>query len=241
MNPLLSLPLPPGLTWNYRKTPRFSTVTQRPVSGARPVSFSNSPFPSWEWELVWEVLRDQGLAEQNSSSEQKPDLFMLQDFFLEMNGANGRFIFDPAASSIQIEDTLVSEVVPGTLVNGYSGLTNGTQTVFQLYRSSGVSGTPAIVEAVDALSGISMGIGAPNPFGLYLNGSLVSSSLYTLSSFPPLQATFTEAPESGQTLSWSGNMAYVVKFSDDHIDLNQFLYQVWELQSLKLEQVPLGF
>lgn len=236
---LPTLPIPPGVAWDQRRSPRFSTVTQYPVSGARPVSFSVAPFPSWEWELLWEKLRDQGLEESNNFSDLKPDVFVLQDFFLAMNGSNGRFVYDPAANSIPLEDTFVTEVTAGTLVNGYSGQTATGETVYQLYRSSKASGTLIPAEAVDALSAISSAFGS-NPFALYLNGTVVPSANYTLSQYP-LQVTFGTAPAAGQSLSWSGNYAYVAKFQEDRIDLNQFVQSLYELQSLKLEQVPLGF
>jgi hypothetical protein len=223
-------------------------VTQNPVSNARPVSFSVSTLPSWAWDLNWEFLRDQGLWPEtgsmasgvNSSSLLKPDLFALQDFYLAMNGANGRFVYDPAANVIPLEDTYVTETIAGTLVNGYSGTTDGVSFVFQLYRTSKVTGTLVPVEAIDALSAMSMGIGSPNPFALYLNGTLVNPSLYALSQYP-LQVTFTTAPAAGQALCWSGNFAYVTKFAEDSLDFNQFVQNLYELQSCKIEQVPLGF
>lgn len=247
MATLPTLPLPIGVTWDARRSPRFSTVTQYPVSGASPLSFSTAPYPSYEWELSWDRLRDQGLwpesedtpAGVNSSSELKPDLFALEDFFLAMNGSNGRFIYDPAANAIPLQDTYVNPVISGTLVNGYSATTNGSQEVFQLYRTSKVTGELIPVEAIDALSVISSATGL-NPFALYLNGALVNPTLYTVSQYP-LKVTFGTAPMAGQALSWNGNYAYVAKFQEDKIDFNQFVLNLYDLQSLKLEQVPLGF
>lgn len=247
MATLPTLPIPPGVEWESHKSPRFNTVTQHPVSGARPVSFSVSQFPSWEWDLSWSVLRDQGLwpesedvpAGVNNANDLKPDFFALQDFFLAMNGSNGRFIYDPAANPVPLEDTYITPIIAGTLVNGYSGTTNGTQTVFQLYRTSKVTGSLVPVEAIDALSAISSDVGI-NPFALYLDGALVNSSLYTLSQYP-LQVTFGTAPSAGKALSWNGNYAYVAKFLDDTLDFDQFVQNLYSLQSCKLEQVPLGF
>lgn len=248
MSTLPTIPIPIGVAWESHKSPRFNTVTQHPVSGARPVSFSVQPFPSWEFDLNWEKLRDQGLwpasgnvpAGINSSSLLSPDFSALESFFLAMNGSNGRFVYDPAANTPQLEDTYITEVTAGTLINGYSGTTNGTETVFQLYKTSKVTGTLVPVEAIDALSAISVGIGASNPFALYLNGSLVSPSLYTLSQYP-LQVTFASAPTAGQALSWNGSYAYVAKFLDDTLDFNQFMQNLYSLDTCKLEQVPLGF
>jgi len=233
------LPIPTGLTWNSRKTPRFSTVTQYPVSGARPVSFSTSPFPSWEWELTWEFLRDQGLDTVNSISSAQPEFSQLQDFFLAMNGSNGRFIYDPAANSIPIEDNFVTQNLSGTMVNGYSGSTEYGQTAYQLYRSSKVTGSLVEVEAIDALSAVCQPFSA-TPFHLYLDNVLVDPSTYTLGDYP-LVVTFGSAPAVGKTITWTGVYAYIAKFGEDKIDLSQFMYRLWELQSMKIEQVPLGF
>ena len=237
---LPTLPLTRGVTWGIRKSSRFSTVTQNPVSGARPVSFSVSPYPSWEWELPWEHIRDQDLQTVNDfAGAPEPDFFLVQDFYLTMNGSNGRFIFDPAANIPKLDDCFISQTVPGTLVNGYSGVTDGLATVYQLYRSSRANGTLTIVEPIDVLSAVTFSLGI-TPFGLYLNGTLVPPANYTLSQYP-LQVTFGVAPAAGQTLSWTGVYAYVAKFLEDKQDLNQFLYQLYEIQAMKIEQVPLGF
>lgn len=164
---------------------------------------------------------------------------MIQDFFLAMNGANGRFIYDPAANVIPIEDTFITQTTAGTLVNGYSGTTDGAQNIFQMYRSSKASGQLIPAEAIDALSAVSSPF-QPYEFKVYLDETLVSGTDYTFAQYP-LQVTFTSPPTAGQVLSWTGKYAYVAKFLDDRIDLNQFMQNLWDLQSLKLEQVPLGF
>ena len=239
-----------------RKSPRFSTVTQRPVSGGRPVSFSNTDLPSFEWELNWSVLRDQGVFESNNQSILEPYFFALQDFYLAMNGSNGRFIFDPAAVSPQMDDCFVpwqlqtpptSEPGPGgplanTLVNGYSGLGTGTQTAFQLFRTTRATGQLEPAEAVDCLSAICSKFASPpgGPFNVYVNGVLQDPSTYTVTQLP-LIVTFNTAPANGAIISWTGIYAYVAKFQEDKVDFNQWSYRLWELQSLKLEQVCLGF
>lgn len=235
-----------------RKTPRFSTVTQRPVSGGRPVSYSVTDLPSWEWELSWSVLRDQGVFEDNSQSQLKPDFFALQDFYLAMNGSNGRFVFDPAAVSPQMDDLyvpyrLVTPAALGatptnTLVNGYSGLGTGTQTAFQLYRTTRSTGQLEPAEAIDCLSAICSAQAQPpgGPFNVYVNNALQIPTSYTVSQFP-LIVTFNVAPPNGAIISWTGIFSYCAKFSEDKIDFNEWSFRLWELQSLKMEQVPLGF
>lgn len=241
---LPTLPIPLGVTYPMKKTPRFSTVTQNPVSGLRPVSYSGQQFPTWGWELEWEVLRDQGLDPSNannSNSTLKPDFFTLQDFYLSMNGSNGRFIFDPNAVfcgplSVPLEDTYVTGATSGTLVNGFSGIGNGVQTSFQLYRSSSVTGTLKFVEAIDTFSSY-VPAGQPSTPQIYINGSLQSSSTYSVSTLPAV-VTFHSAPANGAVISWSGYFAYCAQFDEDSIEFEQFMMQLWDLQSLKLAQAP---
>lgn len=245
---LPTLPLSIGVTWNARATPRFSTVTQYPTSGQRPVSFSTSPYPSWEWELSWDILRDQGLFEINDASVFLPDYHALRDFYLSMNGSNGRFIYDPAARGL--EDCFITQLLQNpaannrptnTLVNGYSGPGDGVQTVFQLYRTSRVTGNLLPVEPIDALSAICSQFAEPpgGPFNVYVNNELVDPSRYSYTRFP-LEVTFVDPPAVGAIVSWTGIYAYVVKFQEDKIDFNEWSERLWEMKSLKIEQVPLG-
>lgn len=241
---LPTLPIPTGVTYPMKKSPRFSSVTQTPVSGQRPVSYSAQQFPTWAWELEWEFIRDQGLEPQNynnSKSKLLPDFFALQDFYLAMGGGNGRFIFDPnavfcGALSVPLEDTYVTNIYTGTLVNGFSGIGNGTQTAFQLFRSSSITGQIQFVEAIDTFSAYTPPSVPPSP-QIYVNGTLAAPSTYSLSTLPAV-VTFNTAPANGAVISWSGYYAYCAQFSEDSIDFDQIMMQIWDLQSLKIDQVP---
>jgi hypothetical protein len=249
---LPSLPIPLGVSWAMRKSPRFSTVTQRPVSGARPVSFSTSYLPSWEWELNWSILRDQGVFESNHQSLMQPYFFALQDFYVTMNGSNGRYVFDPAANSPQLDDCFVpwqiqnlpvlSALTDNTMVNGYSGVGTGVQTDFQLFRSTRSTGTLQPAEAIDCLSAICSQFASPpgGPFNVYVDNVIVDPSQYSYSQYP-LMVTFVNPPAVGAIISWTGIFAYVAKFKDDKIDFSQWSERLWDLQSLVIEQVPLGY
>ena len=51
------LPLPAGLGWDIHKTPNFSTIVQRAVSG-REVRSPLYVTPLWDFEFVWKYLKD---------------------------------------------------------------------------------------------------------------------------------------------------------------------------------------
>lgn len=105
------------------------------------------------------------------------------------------------------------------------------QTVFPLWRSSAVfnAETVTLLERIQNVTSF---------VSLYLNGSVVSGSLYTQTNFPA-EATFHFPPSAGLNLSWSGNYCYLVHFSDDTADFNEFMYQLYKLKTLKMETVNL--
>lgn len=83
-------PLLPGLMWEVKRTPLWSTKVQRSVGGkeVRAAFYSN---PIWSYQLSYEFLRD-GNAAQVGFNE----LQTLQAFFLQRQGAFDSFLFkDP--------------------------------------------------------------------------------------------------------------------------------------------------
>jgi uncharacterized protein (TIGR02217 family) len=69
---------------------------------------------------------------------------------------------------------------------------------------------------------------------IYLDGVLQSSG-YSLSAADLI--TFTTPPANGVVISWSGNLYHRVKFVTDIIDLNEFMWQLWELKQVNLVSV----
>ena len=49
--------------------------------------------------------------------------------------------------------------------------------------------------------------------------------------------TFTTAPPSGATLTWSGYFAFLCRFLDDSVDFEQFMQNLWGVKSLKFQNV----
>lgn len=105
------------------------------------------------------------------------------------------------------------------------------QTTFPLYRSSGVlgGGTVTTLEQIQNVTVLG---------GMYLNGTVVPANQYTTSNFPA-QVTFDQPPATGSIVTWAGNYSYLCHFADDTADFEEFMYQLWEMNSLKLETVLL--
>lgn len=100
------------------------------------------------------------------------------------------------------------------------GTGDGTTTVFRLGRTLGgffepvsyVNGTPTI----------------------YKNGvALASGTDYTLD-VTTAKVTFTTAPVAGDSLTWTGQFYWRVRFETDSAEFAQLLWEVWELKQLSL-------
>jgi len=120
-------PTLPGLAWNNKKTPMWSTKTQKALSG-KELRASYFSYPIWQFSLSYNVLRETGQAELQS----------LIGLFNQCRGSYGAFLYlDP-------EDNVVTDQA--------FGVGDGSTTQFGLVRTfSGftepvyaVNGTPII-------------------------------------------------------------------------------------------------
>ena len=68
-----------------------------------------------------------------------------------------------------------------------------------------------------------------------VGGILADPSTYTVGSTGVI--TFTTAPTAGQTLAWTGMFAYLCRFVDDNLQLEQFMNNLWKADSVKFRSV----
>lgn len=99
-----------GLVWPVVKRPRFNSIVQQAVS-LWELRGSFSPYPQWEWELGYSVLR-----QYNSNVEYQT----LQNFWLARQGRFDSFLFTD-----NNDYTVTAETF---------GTGNGSTTAFQLLR-----------------------------------------------------------------------------------------------------------
>ena len=121
-----------------------------------------------------------------------------------------------------------------TVVNGGFGTGDGTTTQFQLGRPNQgsfdnifapiLSGGTVYVQPGSTLT---PAYAAPL---IYNNGSLVSSSAYSISSSGIV--TFNAAPGSGAALTWTGCWFWPCNFDDDSLDLSNIWFGVWSAKKV---------
>lgn len=216
-----TLSLPTCLTWNYGKHSKYQTTTNYPQSLRHPASSTLQKSVIYELELTYDFLGNAGRTYSD-------DLAYVQEFYEGCRGSYGWFLFNP--SQYKLEPMVITSDVT-KLRNGYFGTGDGSTTVFPLWRSTSALGlsTPTPCELIQQVTNLG---------GIYVNGTLLAGSQYTLSNLPA-QIAFATPPASGAVLSWAGNYAYLCKFSEDVLEIDEFMYQLWELKSLKLETIIL--
>jgi uncharacterized protein (TIGR02217 family) len=197
----------PGFAYSVVKSPSWATRLQRSISGIER-RVQDYAMPIWNFTLTFSLFRDFDWGSFTAPSTEQRTMI---DFFLETQGATNWFLFDDIS-----DDSVTAQ--------GF-GTGDGTTVAFQLVRQF-ISG------------GFSEWITAPNTgtITIYNNGTPVSSSDYTIDSGSGI-VTFTSAPGSGDVLTWTGNFYFRVRFTDDHIDLEEFLYQFWEMKQMKLTSI----
>ena len=175
----------------------------------------------YTFDVHFSYLKQVGVTTTN-------DLQYLAEFYEAVGGGLGLFQFNPAQSNLE-NTSVVHDITQ--LQNGFFGTGDGITTTFPLWRSTAAlgGGVVTLVEQIQNVTALS---------GVYVGGVLLSPSLYTQSNFPAV-VTFTTPPALGATLAWEGSYNYLVQFSEDTQDFEEFSYQLWSLKSLKLESVNL--
>ena len=222
-----NLVLPSCVGWNFAKRSKFSSILQTPQSARHPAAATLQAGVIYELELTYEFLKNQGLTYLD-------DLAYIQNFYEACRGGYGWFTFDPSQLNLDVMNVVHDTTM---LRNGFFGLGDGVTTSFQLWRSTSVlgNGTVTFCEMIQ---------NCPFVPAIYVNGTAIARSGYSVTSLgaPPqggAWVTFTAAPASGAALAWEGTYTYLCRFADDVLDTNEFMYQLWELKSLKLETINL--
>lgn len=143
-------PTLPGLTFNVVRTPMFSTMTQRALSG-REIRGTYQNFPLYQFDLAFEFLRDMAAT---------PELDTLIGFYLARQGSFDSFRFN------DLSDNSVTDMQFGV----GDGITPG----FQLTRAFGAGGFtfPEPIQNVNVLTNIKKaGVIQTNPTNYTIDGN----------------------------------------------------------------------
>jgi uncharacterized protein (TIGR02217 family) len=131
----------------------------------------------------------------------------LMGFFLQLQGQFGSFLY-----SDPDDNTVTSQGI---------GIGDGTTTAFAFSRARG-----GIAEPVGWVTGIA---------NVYLNGAVQPGSGYSLTT--PNILTFTAAPGAGVVVSADFSYAFACRFLDDQMELEEFMSNLWKLESMKFRSV----
>jgi uncharacterized protein (TIGR02217 family) len=201
-------PVLPGLGWSVTKAPRFATRIQRAVSG-RELRALDQPWPIWTWTLTYTLLRDKWDARAPSGPGLGYDeLRTLAGFFLQQQGAFLPFLFDDPTDNAVTGQPL--------------GTGNASDIAFQLVRN---------------MAGFVEPITAPNNLSaIYFNGVLQSPSGYAVDLDTGI-VTFATPPPSGQLVTADFTYRFRVRFAEDTAEFDNFMYQLWQLQRIRLQSI----
>ena len=205
-------PTLPGLTWDLQLTPTFATVIQR-SSTRQEARLAQDLHPLYTFDLTYEFLRDNPALAQASSANPRrdTDLAQLVGFYNSRAGAFDSFLLDPAV--------ITADPDFGRSQGLQIGVGDGTTQDFQLLWGWG-----GFTDEAQAVKGVPV---------VYANAAIVSG--WTL--HPHGVIHFAAAPAAGVKVTADCDWYWRVRFADDTLAIKGFMWQLYECQSLKLQQV----
>lgn len=223
----LILPTLPGVAWDVIKRPVWATKIQRVASG-KELRASLWSYPKYEFELTYEILRDDANDEINK----------LIGFFHQRKGSLEAFYFDsPTDNHITGEQLGIGD---GLETEFYFSLTKGSFTE-QLNYQSCVHMNPPPPHLGYGEGGYGEerwgeGFLREVPY-IYLDGVTQYTGYEIVDDGVGVKVVFDTPPGEGVVITTDFYYSYLVRFKDDLAEFNNFAYKLWELQTLELISV----
>ena len=224
---LIAAPLPPdpGPIPTFPAVPYGLPIKMRPkmfttisdLKSGREVRFPNQTIAAiWEFEILYEVLRDQTQnQEPYIPLESFTEYMQVVQHWLSMYGQYGMFIFDAPWDDSRENQTI--------------GFGNGEDYYFTIVRTWGF-GSNEITEPIGNINQV---------FSVTIGGLPVDSSRYIINRN---QITFIypdtgnpHPPDPGLRIAMSFSFYYLCRFQNDDQDFNEFFKNINEVKSLKFE------
>jgi uncharacterized protein (TIGR02217 family) len=201
-------PVLPGLGWSVTKMPRFAGRVQNALSG-RELRVLDQINPIWTWTLTYSLLRDKwDVRAPVGPGSGYDELRTLIGFFLQQQGTFRPFLFDDPT-----DNTVTDQIM---------GIGDGSTRIFQLVRRMGGFDEP---------------ITAPNTLNaIRCNGVRQDPAAYTVDNETGL-VTFATPPPAGQVVAVDFTYRFRVRFAEDSVEFENFMYQLWQLKQVKLQSV----
>jgi Conserved hypothetical protein 2217 (DUF2460) len=219
----------PGVTYDVTRRVKFSTEIDQHTSG-REVRVGYWTYPLYEWDLVYGLLRDFPCGTIPSELRRLEGLFLIQQGALSNAATPGYPLIRPGGFLFRDpDDYQVSSQVIATA--------NGTQRFFPVVRTYGDQGYGVTV--TEAIGWVDL----TQPFNVYINGVLQSSSSYILWQNAPFGApgwqvlSFNSTPTAGQVITVDVTYYFYVRFTDDYLDFEEFARQFWLTRKVTLSKL----
>ena len=201
----------PGRGWTQHKRPTFATI-ENDTSSGRATRSPQQNYPLWEYELTFEVLRSETQNQEPYTYYQGLKEFeAISELFLFCNGQGGSFLYnDPDDNS-----RLGQEIATG----------DSNTHIFPIVRTWGY-GDLSFTEIIGGINEIQ---------NVYFDDVLQSSDLYTV--IYGNYIWFSSAPPSGVTITMDFTFYYLCRFLEDQHDYEEFLKNLWSIQSVKFRSM----
>lgn len=177
------------------------------LASGREVRVALYEYPLYEFEAVYNGLTSYASPSGTAAGLGALSLQSLMGFFLQLQGQFGTFLYTDP------DDNAVAGQVFAT--------GDGSTTSFTMMRALG-----GFLEPVGWVTNIA---------AVYLNGVPQSASAFSPSA--PNALVFGSAPGAGVTVSADFTYAFNCRFLDDQIDFEEFMSNLWKLQSMKFRSV----
>jgi len=199
---------------SYKKTPNFNSEKQGNAAGRGVSAVSLKPYCTWDFDIELPTSSGSILSVSSQVSE-------LIGVHAACNGQAGLFLYsDYTDNAVSTGVSGMLDVTPGS-ATPMASIGNGASTQFQLARSLGGVAWDIIQNLNGSING-------------YIDGTLTTA--YSVSSTGVI--TFTSAPASNTTLTWSGDFYFLCRFAADSFsDLSMIGYNqggaLWTCSGVK--------
>lgn len=220
-----------GLGWPVARKPYFSTIVSTAAAGQE-TRIPNFPVPLERFELPVNHLHGTSWGPGNANGADFP---ILRGFFVARLGPLDSFLFWDPADNYTVTNAQYAGLSPASGQN-VIGTGDGTTTAFQLMRSIGGVAEP--VYNINGITASGSGPQAPPIASPYVNvfvGGAPVLSGWTVNSSGVL--TFASAPANGAGIAADFSYFKRVRFSEDYIDLENFMANLYRTKKILLKQV----
>lgn len=218
--------------WPVMKTPTFSTRHHRAVNG-RELRTSDQSIPVWEWQLSYPLLVDKYDTRGQGSFYKDihgRDIFFQIDYLYDINHAPPGAFGSPLRAMMGFYNSVLGssgEILLKDPTDNRTfeilGVGDGSQKVFQLIRTMGT-----LIEPITAPESV---------ITVALNGVGMPGDTHSIN-YDIGTVTFNSPPGNGVQVTADFTYFFRCRFSDDTLDFENFMLDLWQLGRVKLKSIP---